>query len=100
MDVKEMPQFFSENLTRDKFVAFVAACVGHIHPEEFKMIWATAPRVIRAIAYAPPPGITPDVKSLPEDQRPSMYTKLNELRRERYRPLADPAQRQYYESEN
>ena len=71
-----------------------------LNPEEFKIIWANAPQELRAVAHASPPGVTTDVKKLPEEQTPAMYAKPNDLRRERRLPLADPAQRQYYASES
>ena len=99
-DPKELMASLARQMNRDEFINFVSAALEQDEPEEFKSVWAHAPKQLRAVAYAPPPGVTVDVKALPEAERPAMYIKLNELRRQRCMPLSDPGQQHHWANEN
>ena len=74
------------------FNKFVADCIGHLSEDDFKSIFFDLPRHLRSVAFQLPPGVTADVKDLPERQRPAMYARLADLRRERCLNISDSSQ--------
>ena len=93
-NIRNAASVLAASISRREFLAFVAAGLELVNPDEFKAVWADMPKPLRSVVYLPPPGSIVDVKTLPEAQRPAMYAKLNELRRERCMPLSDPTQQQ------
>ena len=82
----------SRGLEPSMFTKFVADCVAHLSDSDFRTIFFDLPRHLRAVAYELPPGVTADVKDLPERKRPAMYLRLADLRRERCLNISDSSQ--------
>ena len=85
-DTKDPALCLHEGLRRSVFTQFLTDCIKKLDPEEFTDVWDKLPRAHRAVAFSLPPGVTNDVKSLPEPERPAMHSKLIDIRRERCLP--------------
>jgi hypothetical protein len=83
----------------EDFVTLVAESVANFSSDEFRKFWSMTPKHLRNISLEPPPGVTIEVDSLPVQDRPGMHVRLNELRRERVRPLACPNQQKFYDDD-
>ena len=94
------PVKLREDMGREAFLGFVAKVLNQVSAEEFHSIFHELPGVLQEVAYDVPTGIIVDVDSLEKEQRITMSTKINELRRRRCRLLSTPKARRYWEDEN
>ena len=92
LEAQDPADLLSRYLDPGIFNKFVGDCLAHLSEKDFRGLYFGLPRHLRAVAYELPPGVTADVKALAEPQRPAMYLRLADLRRERCLNVSDTAQ--------
>jgi len=94
------PSSLAATMDKSAFADFVLESLTHVDVEEFARIWPQVPRDVRAVVWRPPPNVTVDVDSLPENERAPMRACLNELRRERCKLLSQPKQQWQWDNQS
>ena len=96
MNIGKVAEDMHKKYGNEMFTKFLSEAIQFLQPPEFRKFWDSVPRHLRGLVLEPPPDVVLDVGSLPPKDQPAMYIRLNDLRRERCRPLATPEQRKYW----